>query len=109
MNLSLNALRDRKTRLEVPLHPPSDDGTEPPVVSRSGNPTERLETGELAEAVRKAMESLPESQRTVVILRRYERLSYQEIAEVTGSTVPAVKSLLSRARQNLKSLLRKYL
>ena len=46
---------------------------------------------------------------TLVLLRRFDELSYEEIAEVMETTVPAVKSLLARARQTLKSLLSKYL
>ena len=44
-----------------------------------------------------------------VVLRRYEELSYQEIADVLGLTVPAVKSLLFRARAELKEALQRYL
>ena len=55
------------------------------------------------------MGALPEAQRTVLLLRRYEELSYEEIAEVTGKAPTAVKSLLARARQNLKIALKRQL
>jgi RNA polymerase sigma factor (sigma-70 family) len=44
---------------------------------------------------------LPESQRTALILREFDALSYQQIAETMDTTVPAVKSLLVRARMGL--------
>jgi RNA polymerase sigma-70 factor (ECF subfamily) len=44
-----------------------------------------------------------------LILRRYEELSYEEIAEVLELSVPAVKSLLFRARTELRERLRDYL
>jgi RNA polymerase sigma-70 factor (ECF subfamily) len=64
---------------------------------------------ELEEAVDRAIQSLPEKQRMAVILRRYEEMPYEEIAKVLSMSVPAVKSLLFRARTQLKELLQKYL
>jgi RNA polymerase sigma factor (sigma-70 family) len=54
------------------------------------------------------LQSLPETQRTALVLREMEALSYDQIAEVLDKTVPAVKSLLVRARLSLteKSLAR---
>jgi RNA polymerase sigma factor (sigma-70 family) len=48
---------------------------------------------------------LPENQRTVFILNKYEELSYKEISEVTGLSVSAVESLLHRAKTNLQKKL----
>ena len=70
---------------------------------------EASEPDELAEAVRAAVAALPEKQRLAVVLQRYEELSYQEIAEVLGTSVPAVESLLFRARETLKTVLSQYL
>jgi len=63
---------------------------------------------ELKEKILEAVQELPETQRTAVILCRYEGLSYEEIAEVLGCTVSATKSLLHRARLTLKDKLRGY-
>ena len=52
---------------------------------------------------------LPEAQRMALVLRRYEQLSYDQIAEVLGLSVPAVKSVLFRARTELRARLSKYL
>ena len=52
-----------------------------------------------------AVNDLPGNQRIAVILRRYESFSYAEIAATLDVTDKAVKSLLSRAKVNLKNKL----
>ena len=52
-----------------------------------------------------AIEDLAEDYREVLVLRHWGRLSYEEIARITGSTVPAVESRLFRARKALKKRL----
>jgi RNA polymerase sigma-70 factor (ECF subfamily) len=64
---------------------------------------------ELRQAIDAAIADLPETQRLAVILRRYEDLSYEEIAETLDQSVSAVKSLLFRARTELRSSLSRYL
>jgi RNA polymerase sigma-70 factor, ECF subfamily len=64
---------------------------------------------ELQLAIRDAINRLPESQRMAIILRRYEEMPYEEIAKVMGTTIPAVKSILFRARAELRDRLAKYL
>ncbi len=71
------------------------------------SPLQRMETEERARWVRCAVQALPEAQRSVVILFRYEGLSYEEIAGVMGCSVGAVKSLLHRARRSLAETLRR--
>ncbi len=70
--------------------------------------TAALQT-ELESAVDAAIAALPEKQRMAVVLRRYEELPYEQIAEILELTVPAVKSLLFRARTQLKESLQQYL
>ena len=60
-------------------------------------------------AVDAAIASLPEAQRLAIVLRRYEDMPYEEIAIVLKTTVPAVKSLLFRAREELKTKLQPFL
>ena len=55
--------------------------------------------------IQAAIHDLPENQRIAVLLRRYENLSYAEIAVTLNVTDKAVKSLLSRAKVNLKNKL----
>ena len=64
---------------------------------------------EMAEVVRVAMESLGERQRLALLLCKFENMSYQDIADTMDLSVKAVKSLLSRARVNLKTILEPYM
>ena len=65
--------------------------------------------GELQHAIQEAINQLPESQRMAIILRRYEEMPYEDIAKVMGTSVAAVKSILFRARAELRERLEKYL
>ncbi|WP_282935619.1 sigma-70 family RNA polymerase sigma factor [Paenibacillus sp. RC67] len=58
--------------------------------------------------VREAINNLPEKQRSALILREYDQLDYQEIANILGQTVSSVKSLLFRARASVKLQLEPY-
>jgi RNA polymerase sigma-70 factor, ECF subfamily len=68
-----------------------------------------MEQKELEEAIDAAIQSLPENQRLAVSLRRYEDLPYEEIASVLEMSLSAVKSLIFRARNELKERLRAHL
>jgi RNA polymerase sigma-70 factor (ECF subfamily) len=57
------------------------------------------------EAVRVAIARLPARQRQALLMRRYEEMSYREIARSMGITVPAVESLLQRALRTLRETL----
>ena len=72
-------------------------------------PDEELLQAELQSAIESAIGRLPEKQRMAVVLRRYEGKSYEEIGEVLDLTVAAVKSLLFRARTELRTALNHYL
>ena len=73
---------------ETPAHTPS--------------PEDAAIQAEQGRLVRAAIESLPTNQRLAVVLRRYEELSYQEIAVVIRCSVAAVEALLVRAKANLQ-------
>ncbi len=64
---------------------------------------------ELHQAIEIAMELLPEKERLALVLRQYQDLPYEEIAEVLGVSLAAVKSLLFRARGSMKRILAPYL
>ncbi len=72
-------------------------------------PERQIEGGERAEIVRAAVGALSERQRMAMMLSRFENMSYLEIAETMNLTTKAVKSLLSRARVNLKEQLQSYI
>jgi RNA polymerase sigma-70 factor (ECF subfamily) len=108
-NLVFNELRRSKRHAHVPLQ--SEPGAEEIPLKDEMNPApdaSLLET-ELQRAIDEAIMQLPESQRMALVLRRYEQLSYEQIAEVLDLSVPAVKSVLFRARTELRTRLSKYL
>ncbi len=72
-------------------------------------PTRSLDKKERAAMVQQAVMALGDRQRMALMLSRFEGLSYQEIADAMNLSVKAVKSLLSRARVNLKTYLEPYL
>jgi RNA polymerase sigma-70 factor, ECF subfamily len=72
-------------------------------------PDEQLLESELQRSIESAILELPEKQRMAIVLRRYEEKSYEEIGEVLGLSVAAVKSLLFRARTELRAALHRYL
>jgi RNA polymerase sigma-70 factor (ECF subfamily) len=77
--------------------------------AKRDSPTEALLQAELEQRVESALGRLPEQQRTALLLYRNEQMSYEEIAVVLGCTLSATKSLIHRARETLKSLLKPYL
>ena len=79
-----------------------------PVERAEREPDRILLEGELQHAIQEAINQLPESQRLAIILRRYEEMPYEDIAKVMGTSVPAVKSILFRARAELRERLEKY-
>ena len=82
----------------------------PEPTERADKEPDRVLMGEeLQLAIQDAINRLPDSQRMAIILRRYEEMAYEEIAKVMGTTVPAVKSILFRARAELRERLAKYL
>ena len=113
-NLALNALRARKRRPVVRL-PAQDSGPLGPrpaeqiVVDRGSGPVSRIQKQELAAIVRQALEGLNERQRMAVVLNKFEDMNYAEIAAIMGLTTKGVKSLLSRARMNLRAALTGYI
>jgi RNA polymerase sigma-70 factor (ECF subfamily) len=64
---------------------------------------------ELQSVVQQALATLNERQRMAVLLAKFEQCSYEEIATAMGLSVPAVKSLLFRARDQLRDALSGYL
>lgn len=114
-NVARNALRSRSRRKEVNVSPGSngDSGAnaiEKMALAASGlMPTRQLDKVEMAEVVRIAMDSLNERQRMALLLSKFENMSYSDIAQTMDLSTQAVKSLLSRARGNLKTILEPYI
>lgn len=95
--------RHKEQECSLDAQTPGGGGTCFIPVDRAQNPFESLLSRETQEIVRKAMGSLAEDFRTVLVLREMESLSYEEIAEILHISLGTVKSRLARARQALKS------
>lgn len=95
-NRCLNAIRDRKVTTDVEdyhqiVYQPS------------------YENAELADLIKASLELLPDHYREVFVLREYDGLSYQEIAEITGQTLASVKIHIFRAKKKLREILMPFL
>lgn len=108
-NLVFNELRRRSRHAQSSLRVESADEERPIQDERTAAPDATLLEQELQHAIDAAIAQLPETQRMAVVLRRYHGLSYEEIADALNHSVPAVKSLLFRARTELRSQLNRYL
>jgi RNA polymerase sigma-70 factor (ECF subfamily) len=112
-NLALNVLRSRQRKPVIPLNqrdsgPLGPRPAEQLVHDRGGQPPQHLAQQELAGVIREALETLNERQRVAVVLNKFEDMNYAEIADVMGLSTKAIKSLLSRARENLRLVLKDY-
>jgi RNA polymerase sigma-70 factor, ECF subfamily len=113
-NVASNALRSKSRHPEVNLSARDSGplGAKPfdlLVAASSGQmPARQLDKAEVREVIRLALETLNDRQRMAVLLNKFEGMGYAEIAEAMELTTPAVKSLLSRARINLRQTLQPY-
>lgn len=80
-----------------------------PIDRRRPRADEMVHAARLQAAVREAVATLPETQRAALLLQRDQGLAYEEIAAALETTVPAVKSLLNRARKGLMARLAPWL
>jgi len=103
VNSCINQLKSQKPT--VPLNN-CDESWErgKPAFGSSPNrgPLERLEEKELQRYVQNGINSLPSKYRSVIVLRDIQGLRYQEIAEILGCSLEAVRSCLYRARRELR-------
>jgi RNA polymerase sigma-70 factor (ECF subfamily) len=98
VNVSLNRVSAKRLDVDVIENDQFVDTT-------SDAPGDALFRGERVAAVRRAIAQLPEKQRATLILRTYQELSHQEIADILGSSVGAVKANFFHALANLKKIL----
>jgi RNA polymerase sigma-70 factor (ECF subfamily) len=112
-NLCLNEIRRRSRHPADSLDETFDESSDQPMrqpVDRSVSaPPDELLRGELQDKVSEAIQSLPENQRTALLLCRQDELSYEEMAEILGCSVSALKSLIHRGRETIKLKLKPYL
>lgn len=106
-----NRLRDKKRHPRISLDYQTEDrdglaGWSEFIEQRKVE--DSFEKREIVEVVCRALERLPENQRLAVTLAKYEEMPNQDIARVMEVSLPAVESLLFRARQSLKTFLSPY-
>jgi RNA polymerase sigma-70 factor (ECF subfamily) len=110
-NLCINELKSarRRKRLQFSLSHEKRGGwtDEHPAfyAEKVRSPEELLLDEEQKRLILAALQSLSDNQRMALVLKRYEGLSYAEIAQVLGKSVPAVDALLVRAKRNLRKKL----
>lgn len=110
-NLSRNEIRNRIRRNTYLLEDMVEEGEDiyhSAIMTDSRHqPDILLEKKERQQLIKKALNQLPDNQRIALTLVTYQELSYDEIAEILECTIGAVKSLIHRARQNMKKQLKK--
>jgi RNA polymerase sigma-70 factor (ECF subfamily) len=114
-NVASNARRSLARRREVNIVPQGSGAMlanplESMAQDASGlMPTRQLDKSEMANIIRDAIQQLNDRQRMAVLLSRFEEMSYADIAETMDLSTQAIKSLLSRARVNLRNILEPYI
>ena len=99
-NELINEIRKNQVR-------PSDPTDFSQVSIQAPNET-KSEQSEITEAFENALEKLPEKQRTAISLLVQEELSYAEIAEIMNESIPAIKTLINRARTFLRQAMKDF-
>lgn len=108
-NVVFNENRRMSRRKEMSIEDLSERAPERTPPDTESTPDSSLLEGELHREIDKALAQLPEKQRLALVLRRYEEMPYEDIGEILGLSLPAVKSLIFRARNTLRGLLAPYL
>lgn len=108
-NLVFNELRRRGRKREVSIEAAKEEHHIEPPAPTHFQPDATAQQNELENAIDRAIQSLPEKQRLAVTLRRQEDMPYEDICTILNMSLPAVKSLLFRARNELKEKLASYL
>ena len=107
-NACYDQLRRRQRRPTVSLDQLMDDEEHPidfPSSDRESDPEDRALQNELSLEIQRALRGLPEDQRMALTLADIQGLSYDEIAEITQTSLGTVKSRISRARFKMRDSL----
>jgi len=110
-NLCVNELKSTRRRRWLPFHRYEESNgkaVEDTYTDGSPSPEDLLLAREQNRRITDALQSLPDNQRMAVILKRYDNLSYEEIARMMGCSVAAVESSLVRAKRNLHEKLKTF-
>jgi RNA polymerase sigma-70 factor, ECF subfamily len=109
MNLCIDEIRKRKIRRMLSLDYLTEDALEKSRKSKDYTiASDSVLTEEKRQVIQSALQQLTPEHREVLVLREYQDLSYNEIAEILDLRLEAVKSRIFRARLELKNLLSNY-
>jgi len=107
-NLCFNELKSSRRKKWFSFHQSEDSGNtiEETLSDNAPSPEDLLLEKERSRQISNALQSLPDNQRMALVMKRYDELSYQEIAQILGCSVSAVESLLVRAKRTLQEKLK---
>ncbi len=111
-NTYYDFLRKQKNKPEILsieyTCPSFDNPIKAEIPDRRSKPMEKCISSECEKQIKKAIRGLPETFRIAIILREFQGLSYEEIANTTNTSIGTVKSRISRARIKLQEILKNY-
>jgi RNA polymerase sigma-70 factor (ECF subfamily) len=110
-NLCFNELKSARRRKWFSFYQSDEDGgrtIEETLADSAPSEEDLLLEKEQSRQISDALQSLPDNQKMAIILKRYDDLSYQEIAQIIGCSVSAVESLLVRAKRALQEKLKDF-
>jgi RNA polymerase sigma-70 factor (ECF subfamily) len=102
-NCHLTAAKRQQRRALVPLPEESDAADGPALLATDVNPESETIIADQKQVLGRLLASLPEEQRTVLMLREIEEMDYAQIAAVTNVPIGTVMSRLARSRAALKA------
>jgi RNA polymerase sigma-70 factor (ECF subfamily) len=107
INASLNKIRRSPLKIIFQRFDatPDEKKNQGPAKDSGEDPEDILIRQEQAEWVKRALDTLPENQRTAIVLSKYDDLPQKEIAQIMNISEGAVESLLQRAKNNLRKKL----
>jgi len=108
-NLCFNELKSARRKKWFSFNRSDEDGGhtfEETLADSAPSAEDILLQKERSRQISDALQRLPENQRMALVLKRYDGLSYQEIAQIIGCSVSAVESLLVRAKRTLQEKLK---
>lgn len=107
VNAALDTLKKTQRMKPLSIHGSEDQTFEIP--SEADDPSHAPEQAEMARILAGAIDTLPDKYRTILILREYEGLSYEEISQTLECSKGTVESRLFRARERLRKKMEKYI
>ena len=108
-NTCLNFIDKRRRARAYSIHGKTEDDADMPVCDEAPGPSEDSEIRETQKELWKSLELLPMKHREIILLRHFQELDYQSIADVLEIPIGTVMSRLFHARRNLKEVMQPYM